>query len=168
LLIMGIDPGTAITGYGVIEVKNNNLAPKEFGCVRTNVKHALEARLAKIYEELIEIMQRNKLNFVVVEQIFFNKNTRTAMAVGQARGVALLAAAHSKIPVVEYTPLQVKQALVGYGRAYKVQVQDMVRILLNLEEIPQPDDVADALGLAICHAHRNDFKNLLPEKGWGK
>ena len=164
LVIMGIDPGTAITGYGVIEVSERNFTARDFGCIRTSAEQALYERLVKIYEGLRNIMETNKPDCVVIEEIFFNKNSRTAMAVGHARGVAILAAAHLNIPIMEYTPLQVKQALVGYGRADKIQVQKMVRILLNLKEIPRPDDVADALGLAICHAHYKNYKDF--EKGF--
>jgi len=158
---MGIDPGTAITGYGVIEVNEGNFTARDFGCIRTSADQTLDMKLVKIYEELKNIMKTNRPDCVVVEEIFFNKNSRTAMAVGHARGVAILAAAHLNLPIVEYTPLQVKQALVGYGRAHKSQVQKMVRILLNLNEIPKPDDVADALGLTICHAHYKNFKDFV-------
>jgi len=161
LVIMGIDPGTAITGYGAIEVNGENFIARDFGCIRTHADQTLYMRLVKIYDELINIMKTNRPDCVVVEEIFFNKNSRTAMAVGHARGVVILAAAHLNIPIVEYTPLQVKQALVGYGRAHKSQVQKMVKILLNLHEIPKPDDVADALGLAICHAHHKSFNDFV-------
>ena len=169
MFILGIDPGTAITGYGIIEQRGNSLKAKTYGCIRTDSKLPLEARLAVLYEKLSnEVIGSNSLSCVAVEELFFNKNTRTAMAVGQARGVILLAAAHKGIPVAEYTPLQVKQGLVGFGRATKSQVQEMVRIILGLREIPRPDDVADALGLAICHAHSSSFEKLISEKRWPK
>jgi len=159
---MGIDPGTAITGYGVIEVnKGGCFTVRDFGCIRTSEDQTLDTKLVKIYEELKNIMKTNRPDCVVVEQIFFNKNSRTAMAVGHARGVAILAAAHLNLPIVEYTPLQVKQALVGYGRAHKRQVQQMVKVILNLNEVPKPDDAADALGLTICHAHHKSFKDFI-------
>jgi len=169
MLILGVDPGTAITGYGIIEQKGNSLSAITYGCIRTDAKLPLENRLAVLYDKLCnDIIGDNLLSTVVVEELFFNKNTRTAMAVGQARGVILLAAAHKGIPVAEYTPLQVKQGLVGFGRATKGQVQEMVRIILGLRVIPRPDDVADALGLAICHAHSGKLQKLLCEKGWPK
>lgn len=168
MLILGIDPGTAITGYGIIEQKGNSLFARDFGCIRTNSKLPLENRLSAIYHKVYGVIGAAPVSYVAVEELFFNKNTRTAMAVGQARGVILLAAAHQGIPVVEYTPLQVKQALVGFGRATKSQVQEMVRIILGLDEIPRPDDVADALGLAICHAHSRNLNHLISEDRWPK
>jgi len=168
MLILGIDPGTAITGYGVVEQKGNSLSAKEYGCIRTDSKLPLETRLAAIYDKISLVIKTAPVSYVAVEELFFNKNTRTAMAVGQARGVILLAAAHQGIPVAEYTPLQVKQALVGFGRATKSQVQEMVRVILGLPEIPRPDDTADALGLAICHAHSWNVNRLISEDRWPK
>ena len=161
MLILGIDPGTAITGYGIVEQKGNSLRAKEYGCIRTDAKLPLENRLSTIYDRICVVLRNTPVSCVAVEELFFNKNTRTAMAVGQARGVILLAAAHEGIPVAEYTPLQVKQALVGFGRATKSQVQEMVRVILGLPEIPRPDDAADALGLAICHAHSWNVNQLI-------
>ncbi|NLK00906.1 MAG: crossover junction endodeoxyribonuclease RuvC [Clostridia bacterium] len=168
MLIMGIDPGIAITGYGLIKVKNGVMTLVEFGCIRTSPDKTLEVRLMKVYSRLSQVMEKEMPSCTVIEEIFFNKNTRSAMAVGQARGVSLLASAHLNIPVHEYTPLQVKQALVGYGRAGKDQVQEMVRLLLNLEDIPRPDDASDALALAICHAHSHRLDSLIKGKGWGR
>lgn len=168
MLILGIDPGTAITGYGIVEQRGNSLTAKEFGCIRTDSKLPLENRLAVIYDKIRLVIENTPVSCVAVEELFFNKNTRTAMTVGQARGVILLAAAHEGIPVAEYTPLQVKQALVGFGRATKNQVQEMVRIILALQEIPRPDDVADALGLAICHAHSWNLNRLISKDRYSK
>ena len=164
MLILGIDPGTAITGYGIIEQNGNSLTAGDYGCIRTDSKLPLENRLTIIYDNVRRVIRSAPVSYVSVEELFFNTNTRTAMAVGQARGVILLAAAHEGIPVAEYTPLQVKQALVGFGRATKSQVQEMVRIILKLSEIPRPDDVADALGLAICHAHSWNFNKLVSKE----
>ena len=159
MLIMGIDPGTAITGLGVIEKRADRLSPVGFECIRTPANLSLDKRLALIYDGILHALRQNDISCVAVEEVFFNKNTRTAMAVGHARGVALLAAANTGIPVFEYTPLQVKLALVGYGRASKNQVQEMVRVILGLRDIPRPDDAADALGIAVCHAHSCDMLN---------
>lgn len=168
MLILGIDPGTAITGYGIVEQKGNSLKAREYGCIRTDSKLPLEDRLCVIYDKISLVIKNSPVSHVAVEELFFNKNTRTAMAVGQARGVILLAASHQGIPVAEYTPLQVKQALVGFGRATKSQVQEMVRVILGLQEIPRPDDTADALGLAICHAHSWNVNRLISEDRWTK
>lgn len=167
MLILGIDPGTAITGYGIVDQKGSSLIAKDYGCIRTSSKLPLESRLAIIYENVSQVIRDNPVESVAVEELFFNNNARTAMAVGHARGVILLAAAHQEIPVAEYTPLQVKQALVGYGRATKSQVQEMVRIILGLSDIPRPDDAADALGLAICHAHSWNVNSVI-KGGWPK
>lgn len=153
MVILSVDPGTATTGYGVVEYLGNRFKLKDFGVITTESKIATEFRLQHIYERLRNLMIRYRPDCFAVEQLFFNSNTRTAIAVGQARGVCLLAAADGKLPVYEYTPLQVKQSVVGYGRASKSQVQQMVKAILNLDEIPKPDDAADALAIAICHAH---------------
>ncbi|MCL6472630.1 MAG: crossover junction endodeoxyribonuclease RuvC [Firmicutes bacterium] len=153
MVILSVDPGTATTGYGVVEYLGNRFKLKDFGVITTESKIATEFRLQQIYEHLRNLMVRHRPDCFAVEQLFFNSNTRTAIAVGQARGVCLLAAADGKLPVYEYTPLQVKQSVVGYGRASKSQVQQMVKAILNLDEIPKPDDAADALAIAICHAH---------------
>lgn len=153
MLVLGLDPGTAITGYGLVRRTGNHLAGVAFGTLRTPADEQLSFRLRHIYRELRALLEEYRPDAVAVEQLFFSKNARTAMAVGHARGVALLAAAESGLPVAEYTPLQVKQAVVGYGRAEKRQVQEMVRVLLSFREAPRPDDAADALAVAICHAH---------------
>ena len=149
----GIDPGTAIMGYGVVEGKSGALRLVAYGVLNTSNAETMPQRLHFLHRRLVELLELYRPAAVAVEQLFFNRNVRTALAVGQARGVALLAAAQQGLAVYEYTPLQVKDAVVGYGRASKDQVQQMIRVLLNLEGIPKPDDAADALAVAICHVH---------------
>jgi crossover junction endodeoxyribonuclease RuvC len=153
MLILGIDPGTAILGYGLIEQKGNHLSALAYSCWRTPAHIPLAERLLVLYKQIMLFLQKYHPDHMVVEELFFNRNTTTALNVGHARGVVLLAGAQQRIPVYEYTPLQVKQAVVGYGRAEKKQVQQMVKGLLGMGEIPKPDDAADALAIAICHAH---------------
>lgn len=153
LLILGIDPGSAITGYGLVKEIGSTLQAVDYGCIRTASTLSLEARLHKIYLEVCQLIEKYKPTHFAVEELFFNKNVRTALTVGQARGVILLAGAQAGLQVHEYTPLQVKQAVVGYGRAEKAQIQFMVKTILALPAIPKPDDVADALAIAICHTH---------------
>ncbi|MGE5474585.1 MAG: crossover junction endodeoxyribonuclease RuvC [Ignavibacteriales bacterium] len=157
MIILGIDPGVAITGYGVIAYEGNKFKVLEYGAVLTKSDLDLPQRLLKINNELTTIIERVKPHVFAIEELFFNKNIKTALSVGHARGVAILSAANQNLPVFEYTPLQVKQAVVGYGRADKNQIQQMVKIMLGLNEIPKPDDVADALAIAICHAHSSAF-----------
>jgi len=153
-IILGIDPGIADTGFGVIKkTGNNQLTCLAYGSIKTNAKLELAERLEIINKELKKQIKKYKPELMAVEQLFFCKNAKTALVVGQARGVALLTARQNKIPVVEFTPLQVKQAVSSYGQASKMQVQKMVKLLLNLKEIPKPDDAADALAIAICAAH---------------
>lgn len=153
MIILGIDPGTAITGFGVISVEGNKFKPIEYGCIYTEAHLDLELRLEKIFKELNILLEKYKPEEMAVEELFFNKNVRTALSVGQARGVVLLAGALKGLKVNGYTPLQIKQGVVGYGRAQKKQIQQMVKTFLNLNEIPKPDDAADGLAVAICHAH---------------
>ncbi|MDR3288748.1 MAG: crossover junction endodeoxyribonuclease RuvC [Peptococcaceae bacterium] len=153
MLILGIDPGTAIVGYGLIEKQANKLRALQYQCWRTKAHTPPEERLLSLYNEMAALLAEFRPDQVAVEDLYFNRNTTTAMTVAQARGVMLLAAAQKGIRVFSYTPLQVKQAVVGYGRADKQQVQQMVKALLGLSEIPKPDDTADALAVAICHAH---------------
>ncbi len=153
MVIVGIDPGTAIMGYGVIEQQGHVLKAVTYSCWRTPAGMPLSERLLSLYHGIRTLLHEFKPDCLAVEELFFNRNTTTALAVGHARGIVLLAAAEQGIPVYEYTPLQVKQAVVGYGKADKVQIQHMVRALLGLQEIPKPDDTADALAIAICHAH---------------
>lgn len=159
--ILGIDPGYAIVGYGVIEYIGNSFKVVEYGKITTEAKKSLPERLLIIYNELEELLKKHNPDAVAVEELFFNNNAKTAINVGQARGVILLCAAKHTKEVFEYTPLQVKQAVVGYGRAEKNQVQQMVKMLLNLEKIPKPDDVADALAVAVCHAHSSTMNTRL-------
>ncbi len=153
MLILGIDPGLAVVGYSLVEKNANKYRVCDYGVIRTNSDQENCERLMQIFSELKEIIERYKPDEMAVEELFFNKNVKTAIEVGQARGVILLTGAQSNIAVAEYTPLQVKQAVVGYGRASKQQVQQMIKALLNLEEIPKPDDAADALAVAICHGN---------------
>lgn len=157
LLILGIDPGIAILGFGLVRYEANKFTVIDYGAITTNAGTPMSSRLTQIYNELIDLIERYKPDAFAVEELFFNKNIKTALTVGHARGVAVLAGAKSGIQVYEYTPLQVKQAVVGYGRAEKSQIQQMVKILLNLREIPKPDDVADALAVAICHGNSSNF-----------
>lgn len=153
MIILGIDPGYAIVGYGVIEYLGNRYATLRYGAVLTPAKTQFENRLLQIYDELDALMKRYHPEALAIEKLFFNNNQKTVIDVSQARGVILLAAIKNNIPIFEYTPLQVKQAVVGYGRAEKKQVQEMTRMILHLESVPKPDDTADALAMAICHAH---------------
>lgn len=151
--ILGIDPGYAIVGVGVVEYEGNKFKVVDYGAITTDAGEDMFDRLKKIYDEAEAIIERLKPDAMAIEELFFNSNQKTAINVAQARGVLILAAKNKNIPVFEYTPLQVKQAVVGYGRADKVQVQQMTKAILNLEKIPKPDDTADALALTICHAH---------------
>lgn len=155
---MGIDPGIAIVGYGFLELKGNSYKVLDYGAITTEAKVPLPERLDTIYEEMNELIERYKPDDIAFEELFFNKNVKTAITVAQARGVEVLVAKESGAGLYEYTPLQVKQAIVGYGRATKNQVQEMVRIILNLEKVPKPDDVADALAVAITHGSSIKFK----------
>lgn len=150
--IIGIDPGTAIIGYGVID-SGRKLELIDYGCIKTSADLSTADRLVILNKELEKLLKKYKPDAAAVEDIFFFKNLKTAIKVSQARGVILLTIAHLKIPVYEFTPLQIKQAVACYGRAEKVQVQRMVKTLLNLKDIPKPDDAADALAVAICCAH---------------
>ncbi len=153
--ILGIDPGYAILGYGIVEKKGNKFEVLEYGSITTEADMDMADRLKHIYYSLMEVIERAEPEEAAIEELFFNTNTTTAIKVGQARGVAILACANSSINISEYTPLQIKQALTGYGRADKKQVQMMIKTILNLKEVPKPDDTADALATAICHGHSN-------------
>jgi len=152
MIILGIDPGTATTGYGVIK-KDNNLEMIDYGCIKTTTDYSTAERLNILDKELFKIIKKYKPEKIAVEDIFFFKNVKTAVKVSQARGVILARAAKTKMPIIEYTPLQIKQAVTSYGRADKNQVQQMVKLLLKLKQIPKPDDAADALAIAICCAN---------------
>lgn len=151
--VLGVDPGTATTGYGLVEEDAEGLRALAFGVISTPPDQALPRRLQTIYRELVALASRWQPDAAVVEELFFSSNARTAMSVGQARGVALLALADAGLEVAEYSPLAVKQALTGYGKADKHQMQEMTRLLLGLEDVPRPDDAADALAVAVCHLH---------------
>lgn len=153
MVIMGIDPGFAITGYGIVKYEGNKFSVLDYGAITTNSSLVLSERLLVLSGRLEDLISKYKPYAISVEELFFNKNIKTALAAAHGRGIALLAAAKSTAEVFEYTPLQVKQAVVGYGRAEKAQMQQMVKVILNLPEVPKPDDVADALAVAICHAH---------------
>ena len=152
--VMGVDPGVAVTGYGVVELENGRLTALAYDVIKTSAGVDLPERLRLLYERVLALLERYRPQWLALEELFFSKNARTAFSVGQARGVVLLAAAVRGLGVASYTPLEVKQAVAGYGRASKAQVQYMVRAILNLPSTPHPDDVADALAVAICHAHR--------------
>lgn len=151
--VLGVDPGTASTGYGVVEEDEDGLRALVYGVVRTPADQAMPERLQTIHRELLELAREWKPVAAAVEEVYFGVNVRTAISVGQARGVALLALADAGLQVAEYSPSTVKQALTGYGGADKRQMQEMVRLLLRLAETPRPDDAADALAVAVCHLH---------------
>lgn len=151
--VIGIDPGTAICGYGIIDVQGNKLSVVHYGAVFTSKEFSPADRLLILHEELQQIIEEYKPEIMAVEELFFNKNSSTVMTVSQARGVILLTGVKNKLAIREYTPIQVKLAVVGYGRATKEQVTYMVQRLLNIKEKPKPDDVADALAVAICGGH---------------
>jgi len=166
MITIGIDPGTAITGYGIInEEQDGRLVVLDYGVIRTSAEFHQADRLAQLYQKIKELILLHQPDMGAVEKLFFERNVRTALQVGQARGVALLAMAESKMQIGEYTPLEVKQAVVGYGAADKNQVQQMVRTILGLNTIPHPDDAADALAVAICHIHSAKLRNLLDDRG---
>ena len=157
--ILGIDPGYAIVGVGVIEYNGQRFKTLEYGAITTPAGIPFPERLQMIYEQMQEILMLYKPEAMAVEQLYFNTNTTTAIDVAQARGVILVSAQQANVPIYEYTPLQVKQAVVGYGRAEKHQVIEMTKKILSLTRTPKPDDVADALAIAICHAHSAPSKS---------
>jgi crossover junction endodeoxyribonuclease RuvC len=158
--VLGIDPGTATTGYGVVEEVGGDLKALVCGVVRTEAGKPPAARLQVIYREIKELASEWEPDEAAVEELFFSKNVRTAMNVGQARGVTLLALADVGLSIAEYTPLEIKQSVTGYGNADKAQMQEMTRLLLGLKEPPRPDDAADALAVAICHLHSARLTSL--------
>lgn len=159
MIILGIDPGLAIIGYGILHATGNSFRVLSYGIIETYKEQRLTERLQLIYEGMTQLIKKYSPDEMAIEELFFNKNAKTAITVGQARGVEILAAVHHQIPVYEYTPLQAKQAVVGYGRAEKIQIQESVKLLLNLKEIPKPDDAADALAIALCHGFSLRFKD---------
>jgi len=159
--VLGIDPGTAITGYAVVEETAGRLSLVTLGVITTPAKTPLPSRLQTIHRELSSLVEEVAPDAAAVEELFFSRNVTTAMSVGQARGVTLLALADAGLPIAEYTPMQIKQAVTGYGSAKKHQVQEMVRMLLSLRTVPKPDDAADAAAVAICYLHRVKLDSLL-------
>jgi crossover junction endodeoxyribonuclease RuvC len=155
--ILGIDPGSGATGYGIIESDGSKHTSILYGAIKTNSRIPFHERLLKIYLDLSDILSREKADVMSIEEVFHATNVQSALRLGHARGIALLAAAQHGLSVFEYSPLEIKSAVVGYGRAEKEQIQGMVRLLLDLPEIPTPDHAADALAVAICHAHRMKY-----------
>lgn len=153
MVIFGIDPGYAIVGCGIVRYEHNNFSLIGYGAVTTDKDMPFNQRLKSIYDDITELLEKFKPDAVSIERLYFNTNQKTAIDVAQARGVIVLAVENAGVPIFEYTPLQVKQSIVGYGRAEKFQVQEMTRTFLKLDKIPKPDDAADALALAICHGH---------------
>ena len=166
--VLGIDPGYAIVGWGVVEYISNRFAPIGYGAVITEKDTPFEQRLVEIYESVFDICKRYQPEALSIEKLFYQHNQTTVIGVAEARGVILLAAAQAGIPIYEYTPMQVKQAVTGYGKAVKKQVQEMTRILLHLPAVPKPDDTADALAMAItfCHTNGNQL-NRFARRGVG-
>jgi len=158
MIILGIDPGLATLGYGVVSYDGNRITPVDYGILSTPAKVPLPRRLVMLYEGVSELAMRHQPDDIALEELFFSKNVTTGIAVGHARGAAIVALRQYSESLYEYTPMQIKQAVVGYGKADKQQVQQMVKMLLNLREIPRPDDAADALALAICHAHSAKYR----------
>lgn len=156
--IIGIDPGYAIMGYGILDYNGNRFRTVLYGSIETKAGVPMPERLKLLYDGLTEIIQEYKPDEASIEELFFNRNVTTAIGVGEARGIALLACVEGGLSVSEYTPMQIKQALVGYGKAEKKQVQTMVKTILNLKEVPKPDDTADAVAAAICHAHSRNSR----------
>ncbi|MBR5157164.1 MAG: crossover junction endodeoxyribonuclease RuvC [Clostridia bacterium] len=164
MIILGIDPGIAIVGYGVLEYVGNKFHTISYGAITTEAGMKLSDRLRDISESIHILIERFKPDAFAIEELFFNTNVKTAISVAHGRGVCLLSASVQGVPIYDYTPLQVKQAVCGYGRADKKQVQKMVTSLLNLESTPKPDDVADALAVAICHAHNARYQQMVHEE----
>lgn len=161
MLVIGLDPGTAITGYGIVrEDEEGGLVAIDFGVIKTPSRLPMPERLLKLHQALTKIIDLHRPENGAVEKLFFQKNVKTAISVGQARGVALLALAETGMPISEYAPMEIKQAVAGYGGADKRQVQLMVKALLDLEELPRPDDAADALAVAICHLHSAQMQSI--------
>jgi crossover junction endodeoxyribonuclease RuvC len=163
--ILGIDPGTVVMGYGVIVSEDSGIALVDYGAISVPEQFKIGERLNYLYQELLKIIRRHKPDAVAVEQPFVAKNVKSAMAIGRAEAIALLAAASQKIPTSEYTPAQVKQRVANYGASSKEQVQEMVRLQLGLAEAPQPNDAADALAVALCHVQEMHVNDLLTRQG---
>ena len=159
--ILGIDPGFAITGFSIIEYKGNHFTLIDSGAILTKAGESFPDRLVKIYDDMQNIIDTYKPEVLSIEELFFNTNTTTAINVAQARGIVLVVARKNNVPIYEYTPLQIKQAVTGYGRADKMQVQRMVKMILNSEKLPKLDDITDSMAIAICHAHSSKFSKKL-------
>jgi crossover junction endodeoxyribonuclease RuvC len=159
--ILGIDPGTARLGWGIIDIVSGKITPYVFGCITTPEHTTPENRLVSIYDELTKLLKKHKPETMAIEDLFFATNAKTIIPVGQARGVALLAAGKNHIPTVSYSPLTVKQTICGYGKALKPQVQQMITKILNLKSVPKPDDTADALAIALTHAYSYKMKQAV-------
>ena len=153
MIILGIDPGYAIVGWGALEYRANKFSVLGYGAITTDAHTPFPLRLQTIYNDMCYILEKYKPDVMSMEKLFYNNNAKTVIDVAQARGVITLSAQNYNVDIYEYTPLQVKQSVVGYGRAEKKQVMEMTRVILNLEKVPKPDDTADALAMAICHGH---------------
>jgi crossover junction endodeoxyribonuclease RuvC len=162
--ILGIDPGTVVMGYGVIESDGDTIALVDFGAIKVPEKAAIGERLSLLYNELTKVIKKHRPDAVAVESPFISKNVRSAMAIGRAQAIAILAGANCKLDVCEYPPAKVKQAVAGYGTADKEQVQEMVRLQLNLRKAPTPTDASDALAVAICHVQETRMENIVAGK----
>jgi crossover junction endodeoxyribonuclease RuvC len=156
--IIGIDPGIGRTGWGIIDCDKNKITVVAYGCIETKVNSNIPGRLFAIYDEIIDIIKEYRPEEMSIEELFFNKNVKTALIVGQARGVILLAGIQKHLAIITYTPLQVKTAITGYGRAEKLQIGKMVKTILQLKEIPKPDDVTDALAIALTHTFTRKYR----------
>lgn len=163
--ILGIDPGTIVMGYGVIESEGDEVNLVDFGAIKASERSPIGERLNRLYHELLKVIQRYKPDAVAVETPFVAKNVRTALAIGRAQAIAILAATEKKVPFYEYSPAQVKQRVANYGASSKEQVQEMVRLQLGLAEVPEPNDAADALAVAICHAQEIHLNEVLTREG---
>ena len=159
--VLGIDPGYAIVGWGVVEYQGNRFTPVDFGAVTTQAGQPFEQRLERVYRGVLQVMETYRPEALAIEQLFYQHNQTTVIGVAEARGVILLAASQAGVPIFEYTPMQVKQAVTGYGKAVKKQVQEMTKVFLHLSAVPKPDDTADALAMAIAHCHcsRSQLQN---------
>jgi crossover junction endodeoxyribonuclease RuvC len=160
MVILGIDPGIGRTGWGIVDVQGPKCTAKDYGCIETSKDERVEARLETLYNELQRLLTTYKPEALAIEELFFNTNVSTAMVVGQARGVVFLASEQHKVPIAVYTPLQIKVAVTGYGRADKKQVGQMIKTILHLPEVPKPDDTADALAIALTHASSYKIKRV--------
>lgn len=165
MIILGIDPGIAIVGYGAVHYDGHTFTPLEYGAITTPAGNKLTDRLRDIYESVGILIEKHKPDAFAIEELFFNTNVTTAISVAHGRGVCLLAASIFNVPIFEYTPLQVKQAVCGYGRADKKQVQHMVTSMLRLHATPKPDDVADALAIAMCHGFSAKYQSIINKEG---